>query len=303
MSPLDRRDFIRAGGAVMLGILAACGREETPQPVTGTIDDILDGRQPSAQLIAAGTELIEERAERVAFGVIDPSTNQPITEAKTRLWVARDRQTAALGPFETEYHGDGLGNRGVYVAQITFPAKGTYLLLSETTTADGAVKLAFSPGLDVGVRNAMPKIGDQAIRVETPTVDAARGVDPICSADPPCSLHEVSLLDALRDEKPIVLIFATPAFCQSRLCGPEVEIVESIARDRGDDAIFIHAEVFRDDADETIRRAIQAPATAAWRVVEEPATYYIDRAGRILDRQLGPIDRTDVRRATDALLA
>lgn len=301
MSPIDRRHFLRAGSAAALAFLAACAREETKKPTQGTIDDILGSRQPNIELVPAGTELIEDRGERVAFGIIDTTTNRPIPNGKTRLWAAPDRQTKALGPFEAPYHGDGLGDRGVYVARVNFPVKGTYLLLSETVV-DGKTLLGIN-SVDVGVRNAMPKIGDPAIRVETPTKRNARGVDPICTLDPVCSLHEVSLMEALEDEKPIVLIFATPGFCESRLCGPEVQMVQSIAGEHGDDAVFIHAEIYRDDNEATIRQAIRAPAPVAWKIVEEPAIYYIDRAGRIVERQLGPIDRTDVRTAVEALLA
>ncbi len=55
-------------------------------------------------------------------------------------------------------------------------------------------------------------------------------------------MHDVDFADALGKE-PIVLLFATPALCQSRVCGPVVDVAEQVKRERPDDAAFIHLEI------------------------------------------------------------
>ena len=59
-------------------------------------------------------------------------------------------------------------------------------------------------------------------------------------------MHDVDFADVVGKE-PVVLLFATPALCQSRVCGPVVDVAEQVKRDRGDDAAFIHMEIYEDN--------------------------------------------------------
>ena len=66
-------------------------------------------------------------------------------------------------------------------------------------------------------------------------------------------MHDASFADVV-GKKPAILLFATPALCQSRVCGPVVDIAEQVKAERGDEAAFIHQEIFKDnDADKGFR--------------------------------------------------
>src|SRR3546814_12918171 len=69
------------------------------------------------------------------------------------------------------------------------------------------------------------KPGDAIPAVATPTPTDARGVNPICTAEPACPLHDVSLADALGEGRPIALLVATPAFCQIAICRPVLALL------------------------------------------------------------------------------
>src|SRR3546814_11078234 len=69
------------------------------------------------------------------------------------------------------------------------------------------------------------KPGDAIPAVATPPPTDARGVNPICTAEPACPLHDVSLADALGEGRPIALLVATPAFCQIAICGPVLDVL------------------------------------------------------------------------------
>lgn len=297
MTSLSRRDVLRAGGLLGLATLVAC-KTKPAAPTITTIDKVIAGRTPTLQLIPAGTELLSGKDERLAFGIVGKD-GLLARDGTVRLWLAPDQTSPALGPFKATFRGDGLGDRGVYDVSVTFPKDGSYLALVERV-ADGETLLGAS-SVKVGKSNAMPKIGEAAISTQTPTTENARGVDPICTQKPPCSMHQRSLADALAANERIALIFATPAFCQSQLCGPEVETVEAVAADTNG-VTFIHVEVFRDDEADTIRNGIVAPAMTAWQVTEEPAIYYIGTDGTIVHRQLGPVDRSNIREGVQAVL-
>jgi hypothetical protein len=74
-----------------------------------------------------------------------------------------------------------------------------------------------------------------------------------------------------------VIIFATPQLCQSRVCGPVVDLVEQAKADSGNgDVAFIHMEVFRDNRiDKGIR-----PQLAAFHLKTEPWLFTFNRSGR-----------------------
>ena len=59
-------------------------------------------------------------------------------------------------------------------------------------------------------------------------------------------MHEVDFADVV-GKKPIVLLFATPLLCQSRVCGPVVDVAEQVKAEYGDQADFIHMEIYNDN--------------------------------------------------------
>jgi len=297
---LSRRDFLRASGVVALGAYAvACSKGGPSTP--GSLDQLVGGATPGAQLITAGTELLSVRSERFAFALIDPATNQPIADLSPSLWYSTGKTKPIVGPFDAVYHGDGLGARGVYATRITFPTDGSYIAGAEFTR-NGARVLSSFEQFQVGRTNAMPIIGGRAPRAPTPTIADALGVNPICTQHPtPCSMHDISLDKALANGKPTIVIIATPQFCESQLCGPEVEMLDAARPAAAGKVNFIHIEVYRDDKATTIQRQIISPAAAAWKLEQEPVIYAIGADGVIVDRTLGPVDRADITAIVSAL--
>ena len=74
-----------------------------------------------------------------------------------------------------------------------------------------------------------------------------------------------------------MLLFATPQFCQSRVCGPVVDVAEQVKQLYGDKAKFIHMEIYNDnDPSKGVR-----PQVRAFHLPSEPWLFAIDRKGRI----------------------
>ena len=297
---------MRVAGVAGLGaIAAACAKKKVPVVSSSSLDALGAGSPPAYQLIPASTELLSGIPQRVAFVLVDPATGDRFLDGTIQLWYAKDRSTPATGPFVATYHGDGLGVKGVYETHITFPADGEYSALARPVLNPGSKA---NPGpsnigqLTVGKATNMPAVGDKSPVVATPTFANARGVHPICTQRPkPCSMHDLSLDQALRNGKPTLVIIATPLFCQSALCGPEVKIVDSVRPEVRDTVNFVHIEVYRDEKPTTIQQQILSPAAVAFKLDQEPAMYFIDPSGTIVDRTLGPVDRADVRDALHTL--
>ena len=110
--------------------------------------------------------------------------------------------------------------------------------------------------------------------VQTPTESEVADLSEIDTRVPPDDMHRDDLADVL-GRKPIVLLFATPALCQSRICGPVVDVAQQVQRDVGGDVAFIHMEVYNDnDASQGVR-----PQMRAFRLPSEPWLYVIDSDG------------------------
>ena len=100
---------------------------------------------------------------------------------------------------------------------------------------------------------------------------------------PDPQLHTVSIAEALRDHRPVIVVISSPSFCESRWCGPITDSVAALANPS--DIAFVHLEVWRDhDAGELNPAAQQWIDPARTHVGNEPWVFIVDRSGTIVDR-------------------
>ncbi|HMJ77940.1 MAG TPA: hypothetical protein VK507_18305, partial [Iamia sp.] len=130
----------------------------------------------------------------------------------------------------------------------------------------------------------IPRPGQPLPPTPTPTVAEDRGVDPICTQDPPCPLHEVDLETALGAE-PLAVLVSTPAFCQTAICGPVLDIFVAAQADTPD-VTFVHVEVFAsaDEVEAEGPEATLAPAVMAWKLPYEPCLFLVAADGTVAER-------------------
>jgi hypothetical protein len=140
--------------------------------------------------------------------------------------------------------------------------------------------------------------GGKAIPVNSPTTSDPAGVNPICTRVPPCSMHDMTVAQALSSGKPSVLVFATPKFCASRTCGPLVDIVQKVKAGAGDKASFVHVEIYKDEGAQQT-----APAVDAWGVETDPWIFFVGADGVVKDRWSGAAGEAETGKAVRDLLA
>ena len=95
--------------------------------------------------------------------------------------------------------------------------------------------------------------------------------------------------------KPIVYLVGTPAFCQTGICGPVLDVMMGIVDDYPD-LRFIHAEVYTDN---TATQA--APAVAAAGLSFEPVIFLTDASGTVVERLDVIVDESELREQLAAL--
>lgn len=201
------------------------------------------------------------------------------------------------------------GEQGLYVTDVTFPDAGRWGTKFEATFPDGAVKTVRAD-YDVVESGTTPAIGAKAPSVDTPTAADVGGDLAKLSSDqaPDPRFYETSIADAIAAGKPFVLTFATPAFCQTRLCGPTLETVKGVAKDYAD-ITFINVEPYKMAfSDGSLQPELDAngqlqPAdwTNAWGLQSEPYTFVVAADGTVAGKFEGVLGEEELRGALDAL--
>jgi hypothetical protein len=147
--------------------------------------------------------------------------------------------------------------------------------------------------------------GDHAPHVNTPTAAGVQGdLHRLSSApEPDPGLYTIGLGQALDSGKPTLLLFATPAFCQTRFCGPAYDTAHALRQRYGAQFNFIHVEVYTGLPDPTANNWETAPAMKAFGLTSEPWLYLIDGSGLITYRVEGLFTQAEVERHMQSLLA
>ena len=139
--------------------------------------------------------------------------------------------------------------------KVDFDRNGPWLAIAMLKGEDG-LEASRVPSPVVGAFPRIPKVGEKAPVIHTPTAaDVGGDMAKIDTRVPPDQMHEVDFADAV-GKKPIVLVFATPALCQSRVCGPVVDVAQQVADAYKGKADFIHMEICNDN---DISKGIAAP--------------------------------------------
>ena len=286
--------------------------KDFPKAKGKTLVDLLGSDTAELVLAPSGQEFRTGR-QRLGFALFDPSRAQ-IADASVALYVAPAGGGPAKGPYLARYESLEVGPqfqsrqtasdpnaaKSIYTVQIPFERPGRYEVLG-LARQNGELVGATTPqgGIDVTAAKSdpIPVVGERAPAISTPTeADAGGDIASIDTRLPPSSMHGADFADVI-GEKPVVLLFATPQLCQSRVCGPVVDIAEQVkAEIDGDEVEFIHMEVFEDNR---IDRGVR-PQMRAFRLRSEPWLFTFDRGGRVAARIEGAFSERELEEAVAA---
>jgi hypothetical protein len=290
---------------------------------------------PSELIISPAAEVFYPGKNRYPFGVVDREDG-PVDDAEVALYLAKapevkggarsksgnrgqiakaQEQTLdqpAVGPFPATIEtlatqpefvsqttaDDPDAARVVYSTELDLP--GGEWRIAAILREDGELKGALLPGSAVvGEFHRIPRVGERAPRIHTPTAqDVGGDLSKITTRVPPDTQNKVDYAEALGRE-PIVLLFATPQFCQSRVCGPVVDVAEQAKQEYEDEAAFIHMEIYNQNDPALHTR----PQVRAFHLPTEPYLFAIDRRGVVRDTIEGAFGLKLMHEAVDKAIA
>lgn len=300
---ISRRRALGLLGMMTTGIAGACGPGGGTIPVATAVNPLIKPRAVGdLTVVRASSELAVGR-NRFAMGLID-ARNQPISTGAVEIGFFK--VDATTGEAEKRFASPAtfraveLLNKGLWVSTVTFPEPGAWgaeAALRRDSAAPIAARLSF----EVLPRFSAPGYGDRGPRSQTATPGSVGGDLPrICSNSPPCDLHGTSLDELLANGRPTVLLFATPAFCTSATCAPELTAVREL-RGKGyaDRVNFHHVEIYRFPFEEG--KPVQA--VEDWKLPSEPWVFVLDGQGVVRDRFEGAAPVEEIEPALRVVLS
>jgi hypothetical protein len=186
----------------------------------------------------------------------------------------------------------------VYSAQIDFPGEGEYRPVALVKEVDGWAKIALR-SIKVGEFAKIPRPGEKAPLIQTPTAESGGGnLAELTTRVPPDTQNKVNYAEVLGKE-PILLLFATPKFCQSRVCGPVVDVAQQAQDEFEGEANFIHMEIYNDnDPSKGVR-----PQVRRFHLPTEPWLFAINREGIVSAAIEGPFGTRLMHRTVEKVIA
>jgi hypothetical protein len=196
---------------------------------------------------------------------------------------------------------------GVYEAEdVVFDQAGMWRVMV-TAEIDG-VGRQLTASFPVAEESAIPAPGDPAPRTENLTIDSnvrKGAIDSTADAlgeVPDPELHRWTVADAIDEGRPALVLIGTPAYCSSRLCGPEVDELQRLADAYPDRAVYIHIEVWKNF---NAQPQVINEGAAEWLLrdgnMTEPWLYLIGADGIVVDRWGSLFDSTEVAAMLEAL--
>ncbi|HEY3020788.1 MAG TPA: hypothetical protein VGJ32_11370 [Solirubrobacteraceae bacterium] len=275
-----------------------------------TLDALRAGLPEGPILAPSTTSSLEVGRNRVGFALFTPD-KKFVTNAAVALYTTRHDGTGVRGPyvarleslevkpqFESQTTASDPGSaKSVYVADVPIPKAGKTVITGVARIGGRVVRTSgFELRIPAHPSGGPPDVGQKPPLIHTPTLSSVAGdARKIDTRVPPAT-------DLLKDDyarvvgkKPIVITFATPLLCQSRVCGPVVDIVEQARAETSSDVAFIHQEIYNDNQ---VNKGFRSQVDA-WHLPTEPWTFVVDKKGRVSARFEGAFSTGELERAIE----
>ena len=127
----------------------------------------------------------------------------------------------------------------------------------------------------------------------------------VLDSDPDPDLYSRTIAEALDEGIPLVVSFATPAYCKTATCGPQLDTLKELKTTFSERVNFLHVEVY-DNPPEIRESGISAaklsPTLAEWGLPSEPWTFVVGTDGTVSAKYEGYVSSDELEVAIDSAL-
>lgn len=284
--------------------LAGCGSQTGSAP--STTPTVVAAASAGLQAEVASSDLAAG-PNRFTFGLLN--NNHPLENVTPRVvFYAIQGNTAtpmaatiahfnhfAQGLRHTEANQTAIEIGGVYVTHVNFRTPGNWG--AEIRFRYHGKAEVLRSGFYVRAHSLTPPVGSPAPRSNNPTV-AQMPATKLDSGRPPDDMHRLSIAQAIARHKPLLVLFATAGYCTSRMCGPEIEVVQGLENRYRGRVNFVHIEIYKN----ANPQYGYAPTVVQWHLQTEPWVFVVNRRGIITAKFEGPTPAREIQPALQAVL-
>jgi hypothetical protein len=280
---ISRRAFLAGSGAVVLAACSGGNKQGDARPEFTMIS------------FSDTSALLPGQPQRVTIGLADREgvvLDKPPTDDPLVFSIESNGQRIGQ-PLTVPAHSDGIP-KPYYPVVFTPPAEGIYSISAAVKDTPIATRV------QIGNDTSVVAVGQRMIPFDTPTVADKRGVELLCTRNPQCPLHDVTLREALAAGTPVAFLVATPQFCQQTICGPVLDVLLA-EKDAFPGIKMLHSEVYPTVADAQPGALKVTDVVSAYGLTFEPALYLSSADGTIVNRLDTIYDKAELRDALSKL--
>ena len=322
MRSVSRKTLVAIAVPLAVALVAGCGGSDNgtgsrskPAPAVSEFPSaqgqtlrqiVLSAKGGQGPVVSPAAGYFHLGTNRFPFGVFTTGRGQ-ITNATVALYAAPGRGVdgQAIGPFPARIEDlttqpsfqakttadDPAAAQVAYVSDIPFDKPGPWEFAA-LIKSGGSFQYSLLPSPNPVGDYPMPQVGQKTPVIHTLTAGEVSNISQIDTRVPPDDMHSDDFADVV-GKKPVVLLFATPALCQSRVCGPVTDIAEQVKQQYGDKVAFIHQEIYNNNRINDGPR----PQMTAFHQNTEPWAYVIDRTGTVSTVLQGPFSVQELQSA------
>ena len=267
---------------LLVGLVFACAAPATTQPASVPPP----ATAPEHLRLALASSDLAVGSNRVVFGVIDRDAG-PVRDASVQVstfFLTPDGgQEGPVEVVDAVFRAWPVTPRGVFTAQLSFDRPGEWGIGAVVADSDGVERKA-TARVRVQDTSATPALGTAAPRSISKTLADVGDFERLTTDfEPDADMYAMTIADALDTAKPLMVVFSTPAYCQTATCGPQLDVIKDVKAEHADTMNFIHVEVYDNphEIEGDLTNAVISPTVEEWGLPSEPWTFIIDGDGVI----------------------
>ena len=254
------------------------------QPIRGPINDNGYGLILATDDLSTGTH-------RIGFLALGKTgvVNVPILEVSLYYFNPDSGLIELNSGIEASYKEWPYGSRGLYTLQFDFSNQGKHLLVANIPSENGFVEKV-EVSFNINAQTIAPDVGQLAVKSDTKTYNSVDNPSQLTTgSNYDQNLYKYTLAEAVKRKNPVIVVFASPAFCVNAVCGPQVETLSLLADKFATKADFIHVDLYEnpEKVQGDLSTAVISKAVKEWRLPSNEWTFIIDGNGTITARFQG----------------
>ena len=294
--------------ALAIVLAVACGSAATPAAIPTATPPATTSEGEEGVMAILATTVLDVGPQRLAFLLTTPMGL--VKDANVSVSPVYLEEDASGKPVQTEFHLWPYGSRGAYTTGVDFDRPGRWRLdiVVDGPETSGRTQV----NLEISERSPVPAVGEVGPLSRNKTLGTVASIEKLTTDyTPDPDLYQLTIEEAVASSLPSVVVFASPSFCTSPTCGPQVDTVSELKDAHQGEANFIHVEIY-DNPDEIqgdLDRAEIAGPVDEWGLTSIPNwfneswTFVLEPDGRIHSRFEGYATLAELEASLTAVLA